>query len=218
MTRINRMGKWGKDLPFKFLKPPKKGLKYVEYIEISEKLYHKIYGLTVLAEGEISGFGKTEKRDNTIVVTDLKIFPQVCTSAHTTLSGEALTEMYVKLVQEGENPKNWNFWWHSHVDMDTYFSNIDVDTLEKLSKNDGRIVALCTNRHGEYATTIYKNSKPVKEGIPLKIIPDVPSSIVSELEKEILINVKFEDYINVKGRTSPKIYETDGPDRYYQTL
>jgi len=182
----------------------KKGFKnrpFYEKIAIPASIFTKIRALTMEAQGEISGFGRTTLMEEkhsmkgaVVQVKEFEVFKQVCNPAHTTLSGEELTQMYVGVAQKGGKPEEWNFWWHSHVDFDTGFSGEDDNTMKRISDKGGMIVALCTNKFGDYDATIYKNGKRLMERIPLMIVPDLTEEVVKDAQNIISEKVDFESY------------------------
>ncbi len=115
-------------------------------------VFQKMLSYARASKGEISGFGKTRirKKGNVKIITilDVKIFRQTVSSGYTDLSAEALTDHYVSLVTNKENPKHWNLWWHSHNDFNVFFSSIDTNTIADLSKRS-ELFSICINKNGE---------------------------------------------------------------------
>lgn len=110
----------------------------------------KIKYFTEKAIGEISGMAKShydEEKDE-IVVDDCVIFEQKCTSANTDISDEAMAKFMYKLRQDGENPKDWNLWWHSHASMGVFWSGTDDQTIKDEASD--YLVSLVTNKKGEF--------------------------------------------------------------------
>jgi len=173
-------------------------------------IFQKIRALTFEAEGEISGFGRTKIIDDglsntgsVVKVTDLEIFKQECEPAHTSIKNEDLHQLYFNAAKNGDDPSMWNFWWHSHVNMDTGFSLEDDNTMKKLSSNDGMIVALCTNKSGDYDATIYKNGKQIMKRIELMILPEMTPEILEEAKRIIEEKVTFKHMRYSKSSTEP---------------
>jgi hypothetical protein len=180
---------------------------------IPTKLYAKIRALTLEAKGEISGFGRTVvvPPDNVlnevnsrvggtaIKLEELEVFTQECHSSHTTLKKADLHTMYVEVARRDGNPENWNFWWHSHVHMDTGFSGEDDSTMTRLTLKDkkvvndteGLLVALCTNKRGDSTATIYKGGKRLMENLPIQVLSQVDDEACIEARQIIKDKVTF---------------------------
>lgn len=179
---------------------------FYEKIAMPIEIFQKIRALTMEAEGEISGFGRTIIVDDgtyfsgaTVIVKEFEVFNQVCNAAHTTLKSEDMTQMYVGVARAGGDPSQWNFWWHSHVNFDTGFSAEDDRTMTNITKpkngQEGSVlVALCTNKHNDYDATIYKDGRRLMNRIPLIILPDLNENIMNDAKKIIQEKVTYESY------------------------
>lgn len=163
------------------------------------EIWRKIMGFTKQAVGEISGFAKTERHGDAIIVEDFSIFTQECNPAHTTLSSEDLTQMYVGVAKAGGEPEKWNLWWHSHVNMQTSFSSTDDTTMKEISSNGGFIVGICTNKRNEYTTAVYKNGVKVAEDLIVRIVPEYTDAFLDELDDEIREKVTMTRFAPVRG-------------------
>lgn len=176
-------------------------------LNIPLSVYLEILSLAKKAEGEISGFGRTTTssdvskhvylRTEDIQVHEVAIFKQECNPVHTSLDGEALTQMYVRAAQSGGNPEQWNFWWHSHVEMDVYFSTTDTGTLKRITKDGGRLVALCINKFGETTAVVFENGAHVSD-LNVCIIPEDTDErfnhLLERAEEKIKENVKHLEF------------------------
>jgi len=177
---------------------------YYDRILMPINIFTKIRALTETAEGEISGFGRTKLVEDSdhyyygsnIQVEEFDVFEQECQTYHTTLKSEDMTQMYVGVAQNGGDPSQWNFWWHSHVDMPTGFSGEDDETMKNITraKNGQRgsmLVAICTNKRGDYDATVYHSGRRLMERIPLIIVPDITGEVQNEVDKIIKDKVTY---------------------------
>lgn len=101
---------------------------------------------------EISGLGKIETVGDTFLVSDIKIFKQTVTGGNTILNKNALGKFWDELIKNNEDPGKWKLWWHSHGDMDAFFSTTDEATIEDFdneAKQDNWLLSLVTNREGK---------------------------------------------------------------------
>ena len=169
-------------------------------MEIPVEIYQNILALTQEAPEEISGFGRTsieEGRSGAVVkVETLRVFPQDCNMAHTSLKNEDLHKLYYEVAKMDEDPSKWNFWWHSHVDMPTGFSSTDDATMKRLTAKrsgsdvGGLIIAICTNKNKEYSTTMYKDGRRLMENLPFTVPINLPESVLATARQNIKENVK----------------------------
>ncbi len=191
----------------------RKGFKnrpFYERLIIPTHLYERIRALTLEAKGEISAFGRTNlvKKDGeftgtSVELQELEVFTQECESYHTTLKKDALHTLYYEVAKKGGNPEEWNFWWHSHVDMDTGFSGEDDRTMTAITKKDvngvgGTIIALCTNKDGDTTATIYKDGKRLMEELPLVVMCQVSEKVREEAKETIKNKVTYVSEFNYR--------------------
>ncbi len=118
-------------------------------IVIQSQAWEKIMQYTDLAIGEISGLGKVEKIDGHLTVTDVEIFEQETSGAHSTIPTEALAKFQDDVVRKGGSMKNYTLWWHSHAHMGVFFSGTDTSTIDG-STEFPYLVSLVVNKKGEY--------------------------------------------------------------------
>ncbi len=118
-------------------------------IIIQAPAWEKIMQFTTLATGEISGLGKVEKIDGHLTVTDVEIFEQTTSGAHSTIPTEALAKFQDDIVRAGGSMKNYTLWWHSHAHMAVFFSGTDTNTIDG-STEFPYLVSLVVNKKGEF--------------------------------------------------------------------
>jgi len=110
---------------------------------------------------EISGLGKIERDDDdNFVITDIALFKQTVSAAHSDISAEALAKFQVELIKKGDNPADWSFWWHSHAAMAVFFSSRDTSTIDE-SSDFSYLVSLVTN-HAHDLVARVDTFKPVR--------------------------------------------------------
>ncbi len=118
-------------------------------IVIQSQAWEKIMQFTMLATGEISGLGKVEKLNGHLTVTDVEIFEQTTSGAHSTIPTEALAKFQDDVVRAGGSMKNYTLWWHSHAHMAVFFSGTDTNTIDG-STEFPYLVSLVVNKKAEY--------------------------------------------------------------------
>lgn len=106
---------------------------------------------------EFTLFGKTRIVGEEVQLLDIRVPNQRSSVADTEVSSENLVEFMEKLLEDGENPKDWNMWIHSHNTMGAFWSG--TDTAQMKSFNCGpdfffHMVMSTTGAKG--AMTMYK--------------------------------------------------------------
>ena len=135
-------------------------------IVIDSLVYQKIMHWVNKSNYEVSGLGKIIYEGGTIRVIDALLFPQKNTSAHTDIEGEHVAKAMYTLR---ETPGELRWWWHSHVNMDVFWSGTDRDTIEKISAG-GWFVATVFNKRHEMRSCLNMVSP-----LPLGMIDNIPT-------------------------------------------
>lgn len=94
------------------------------------------------ADGEISGLGRVVLRNKKLLVTEVYLLPQTASLSETDLTQEGL----VAFLSEVDKPEEIKLWWHSHADMDVFWSATDEGTIAELSKT--WFTSLVANKKG----------------------------------------------------------------------
>lgn len=98
---------------------------------------------------EISGLGRVRYLRGVFYIDDIRIFHQEVTAASTILDRNALGLFYDELMQKGEDTSLWKVWWHSHGDLETFFSSIDHATIESFDNEtpqENWLLSIVSNR------------------------------------------------------------------------
>lgn len=120
-------------------------------VKIAYDAYRKLRIWTDFARGEVSGLGTVEEiRDNggkltAYLITDIDLIKQKSTTVETALDEQAVNEYLYRLVTEGKDPAKIKLWWHSHGNIDVFWSNTDSENIERLA-NSGYLISLLTNK------------------------------------------------------------------------
>ena len=151
------------------------------------------------AEGEVSGFGKVtyDEAAKTITVTNVYLIEQEVGAAHTDIDAKALGKL---LYKTHKVPGDLRFWWHSHVNMNTFWSGTDTDTIRDLAK-PGWIVATVFNKKHELRSALayavegkFGSSVTIEDNLPTFILHDAKS--MKAWDKEFDACVKTKTYTN----------------------
>jgi len=137
-------------------------------------LYQKLRAYVEGVDGEISGLGKIAVDGTTIRVLDIRIFQQTVSAAETILDRRQLATFYDTIIQEEGDLSAWKLWWHSHADMQTFFSGIDEQTIADFDSElaiDNWMLSLVTNYHGDmfFRADVFSPLRVTEEHLPWKL-------------------------------------------------
>lgn len=118
-------------------------------ISFTRDAYIKIRSFVDSTDLEISGYGKSHLDGDKIIVDDIIIVKQKCSGTVTDLDDESTMKFFKSKLDSGEEIKNWNIWWHSHVNMGVFWSETDKKTAEDYCSNNPYIISIVTNKRRE---------------------------------------------------------------------
>ena len=143
---------------------------------IDELVHKKIMHWVQKSQYEVSGLGMVKRDEQgNLKVIDAILLPQKNTSVTTDIDpvdiGKAMFEMR---NAEGE----MKFWWHSHVNMEVFWSGTDAATIVKLGQG------------GWFISTVFNKKEQMKTCLStvepwFAIIDDVTTQIVSIVDKTL---------------------------------
>jgi len=145
-------------------------------VSMSNRIWEEILFLSkeVLPD-ELSGLGKVRvEDDHKLVVYDWLLFPQRCSTTHSTLDGEAIA----KYIHEHDESEELKFWWHSHGRMGAFWSGTDESTIRALVSSGGWFLSLVLNTSQEYKLRL-----DVDEGYGRLKVDNLKLSFSSELSE-----------------------------------
>lgn len=169
-------------------------------LEIEESVFKKIMYWIRKSNFEVSGLGKVEvnQEENSIRVIDAILLPQKNTSTTTDLDAGAISKAMFLLK---DTPGELRWWWHSHVNMDAFWSGTDDNTIKRLGLG-GWFVATVLNKREEMKSA-YSQSSPLR-----LFLDDIQTSLIQyeqeipkEWEEEYEKNVE-----NMKPQESKVVY------------
>ena len=152
----------------------------------------KMLGYAQAAIEEVSGVGIVEKIDGVLMVTEVYLLEQECTSMTTEIDSGALGKLMLWLVKQGKEA-GLKLWWHSHGSMDTFWSRTDNNTARIISKTSWAFRAVI-NKSGKV-----KISADINEPFP-HTVHDMDFRIYNPREREIYDECKKEVKEKVKIR------------------
>lgn len=156
----------------------------MEKIVIGRDAFDKIMYYVKKAKFEISGFGNVAIVDGIPTVTDIILLKQENNPTETEMDGDAVAKALYDHHVSGMKGE-LKFWWHSHVDMPTFWSKTDMDTIDDLTKN-GWFIHGVFNKKDEYRLA-YSSNEPF--GI---FVDDIKLDIDENLVSDELYSLQME--------------------------
>jgi len=144
-------------------------------IQISRELYNKVMHWVNKSDDEVSGFGKIIHYPETGVfdVVSVHLLKQTNGRAHTDIDGQSLAKL---MFTTKDQPGEMRWWWHSHVNMNVFWSGTDTATIKELA-SQGWIAATVFNKKNEFrsaigykATTDFGQVNEIKDEVPTYIM------------------------------------------------
>jgi hypothetical protein len=107
-------------------------------LSFSPIAWQKLALYTTLCEVEISGLGLIDVVADGYRLRDLLLVDQEADTLAARLSGDAVSDLIVRLVTAGEDPEGLRLWWHSHAREAVFWSGDDEETISGF-QNEGMI-------------------------------------------------------------------------------
>ena len=157
---------------------------------INKDVYQKVMYWVDRADTEVSGLGAIEIIDGVPTVIDVILLDQECTGVETELDPEAICKALYAYEKSGK-PGDIRWWWHSHVNMDVFWSGTDYAAIEQLGKS-GWFLSTVFNKKRELRTAFYGTS-PMKlfvDSIMTTIHQQIPQELINAWDLEFKEKVK----------------------------
>lgn len=121
----------------------------------SKLAWQKMWALVHNCKIEISWFGyvmpEEEKEklgiSETYYVEDIYVVDQECTGVKSDMLPDAVSNLCIRLMDEGKDPSRLKLWGHSHVNMSVGFSGTDEATIERLELEP--LLSIVLNKQGD---------------------------------------------------------------------
>jgi hypothetical protein len=124
-------------------------------VVLSHDAWQKLDAWTLMAPGEVSGLGTVEVCENymglgtVFLVEDIFLLEQAATGASTVLNPAAVAKLMTEQIRAGVDTSKLKFWWHTHANMQVFFSGTDHSTIEGFEQAPW-VLSLVTNKRQEY--------------------------------------------------------------------
>jgi hypothetical protein len=163
-------------------------------VQIPSLVYEKIMHWIDKTDIEVSGFGKCTYHESGILeVHDVYLLEQEGGAAHTDIDSKALGKL---MFQTKDKPGELRFWWHSHVNMQVFWSGTDTQTIKDMAKN-GWIAATVFNKKREMRSAIgyvtnsfFGDSVHIEDNLPTYILSSTSPDLKKAWDFEFDSNVK----------------------------
>lgn len=159
-------------------------------INMDNMVYQKIMHWVDKAVGEVSGLGKLTLNKSTglIEIRSAILLKQENTGTTTDIDAQSIAKAMYELRNE---PGHLNFWWHSHVNMDVFWSGTDLDTIREIG-NQGFVVATVFNKKREMLSCLYRKGD---DFFPETFINEIPTSMIDYISGDLITqwNAEFEE-------------------------
>lgn len=161
---------------------------------IENMVYQKVMYWVNKSPDEVSGLGNViiEPETNTIRVIDAIMLPQSNTGGSTDIDADAVAKAMFTM-HKNKVPGQLRWWWHSHVNMNVFWSGIDIATIKQLG-GGGWFSATVFNKRNEMLSAFCQ-----KEPIRL-LVPQIPTFISSPANAELIKQWDEEYTKNVKEK------------------
>lgn len=165
---------------------------------IVEEAYLKMKYFVENCNTEISGLGKIREKSDSLELYDVEIFEQNVSATHSDLDTKTLAKFLNEKTLTKESVKDYKAWWHSHVNMEVFFSLTDEYTIN-ISREFPYLVSIVMNKLHDIEARLDIYS-PLRITIPLKIEIEVKDNKEIEIlcKQEIQKKVRIESTIRGK--------------------
>jgi proteasome lid subunit RPN8/RPN11 len=159
-------------------------------VHMSYEVKQRLDLYTQLAHGEISGLGRVIVDKGALYVTEIFLLEQDSTGATTDLKPDAVAEFLMERITKDEHPEQIKLWWHSHADMNVFWSGTDTETAGKFG--NGWMLSLVVNKKGAYKgrLDVYDPVYLVVDAIELQVAyPELSPALKKLIEEEVQAKV-----------------------------
>ena len=190
-------------------------------IAFPEKTWKKLLAYVEACPMEVGGLGTVEQVGQLLIVRDVFLLEQEVSPVSTVLDQAAVVKFLTDWTRSGNDPSIIRFWWHSHADMDVFWSETDMATIRQFTQGNW-LLSLVGNRKRQTRTRL-TTSEPFPfavDFLPVEVIPDVEDAIAKAAREEIAAKVRRKrrflpfgrDKASPPAADDPLIALTDGPE------
>jgi len=151
-------------------------------VVIDELVYQRIMHWVNKSQYEVSGLGKVVVEDGVVRVVAAYLLPQKNSQTSTDIEAADVGRLAYETRDE---PGELRFWWHSHVNMQVFWSGTDLETINQLGAH-GWFVHTVFNKRNETRTAISMGDPfpAMIDNITLHIEHQIDSNLIAQWDKE----------------------------------
>ncbi len=195
----------------------------VPNIYITARAFHRLRFLLRLCPAEIAGLGYVAPHPEGFLIQDIFVLPQRVTDSDAELNPDALSGFLAQFVANGGDPSSLQFWWHSHVDGEVYWSETDLGTIERFPGD--RVISIVGNQKGELLCRLdlFAPRRERLEDLPLVLVDETGNEsgldlealrreVHEEIKRKVKRHIPMEpliDHEGVVGIISEEGYEVE---------
>jgi proteasome lid subunit RPN8/RPN11 len=128
-------------------------------------------------KSEVGGFMiAMPDKDGNIIISEPEILKQEVTGGTTEMDKDAVADYYVKCAEKHGAGVRF-VWWHSHANMDAFWSTTDTDTMKEYSSGDWSAFLVVNIRQAYKFRVSVWNPIKAHEDIELKILDAKPKKL-----------------------------------------
>jgi hypothetical protein len=132
---------------------------------------------------EVGGLGIVEASSpEELLVKDVFTLKQKATFASTHLDPDALAQLITTKVEQGEDPAAIRCWWHSHADMDVFFSSTDEQTIAQFTGDF--LIAIVGNRSGDLLCRL-DLFRPLQLSMIVPLVCPEEEELLTQVESDV---------------------------------
>lgn len=143
------------------------------------------------AESEVSGLGLVDTKPDGLLVREVYLPSQACTSSATEIDEKDEVKLVSQLMRQGEKPQAIRLWWHTHYNFNVFWSHTDWSTVEKrLKDTNDWLLSVVINQKMEYKARldIFKPFRIVLDDLDI-LVEDRPG-VIKKAENDIKSKIR----------------------------
>ena len=186
-------------------------------VYIPEDIYDKVYHWINKSSHEVSGFGSLhfDKEAGIFTVTDAILIAQDNGPTSSEIDADALA---VAMYEQRDQENGLKWWWHSHVNMNVFWSGDDMECIRSLGQH-GWVLSTVFNKGHESRSSFYTTveSMGIKREVftddldTIKLKPAIDLELVKQWDKEYSDKIKIKGYQAVNNIPHSWVNNNYGP-------
>ena len=179
-------------------------------IVVRSEVYEKVMYWVRASELEVSGMGKVIYHPATQVfeVVEAYLLDQEVGAAHTDIDAAAMGKL---MYESHKEPGKLAWWWHSHVNMQAFWSGTDTQTIRTFGQQ-GWCVATVFNKRSESRSAVCYRVESPTFGVESILLDDVKASVAQKQDERFAV---WQAELNTKVREKVYTPQSFVPDKEY---